>query len=209
MRILAIIFLIPAAVCAGSVTTGFGKITEKFQSSPLVTIQLEKVVKSELLGKETTHQAKVFLGKGMFRLETESPEKALFVFDGKTAWNVQYPSEDFGGDIQVTKSKLDKRSKQQMLLVNILRQPLSQNFKVLGEKKSGDQSELELSPLRSELAIKKLSVKFADAKVESISYEDDLGNFTQMKFKKIDFGSKAKPELFKYKPEKGAQVNEL
>jgi outer membrane lipoprotein carrier protein len=45
--------------------------------------------------------------------------------------------------------------------------------------------------------------------VTEISYVDDVGNTTTMKFSKIEFNKKKNKKLFKYVPPKDAQVTNL
>jgi outer membrane lipoprotein carrier protein len=178
----------------------------------MVQMSLEKIVKSELTGKETKLQGEISLSAGLFRLENKEPEKSLLVFDGKTLWNEQQPSSDFGGSIQVTKSKLSGKNKSQTLFATLLtKDPVTKYFKILSAKKEGSQTIYETESLTSDLNIKNLTLKIDNSSklVSEISYKDDIGNLTTMKFSNAQFKKSMNKKIFSYHPPKGAQVTEI
>jgi len=186
--------------------------TAKYRQAKLVQMSLEKVVKSELTGKETKHQGELSLSAGLFRLENKEPEKSLLVYDGKTLWNEQQPSSDFGGAIQVTKSNLSGKNKSQTMFATLLtKDPVTKYFKVLSSKKDGAQTIYETESLTAELTIKHLTLKIANSSklVSEISYKDDIGNLTTMKFSNAQFKKSMNKKIFLYQPPKGAQVTEI
>lgn len=186
--------------------------TAKYRDAKLVQMSLEKTVKSELTGKETKNQGEISLSAGMFRLENRQPEKSLLVFDGITLWNEQQPSSDFGGSVQVTKSKLSGKGKAQTLFATLLtKDPITKYFKVLSAKKDGSQTVYETEALNSDLSIKNLTLKIDNNSklVSEISYKDDIGNLTTMKFSNAQFKKTLDKKVFSYKPPKGAQVTEI
>lgn len=187
------------------------KVTSKYRGAKLVEMAVEKSVKSELLGKETKYDGKIYLANGKFRWENTTPEKSLIVFDGTTIWSEQTPPKEFGGPVQVAKGKVDKKTRSHILISSLLGGDLETNFKILKEEKAGEQVKLFVKPTTEDLTVQDLQVVI-DPKTSTmteISYKDDIGNLTTMKFSDIAFLKKLKKNLFKYQPPKGAQVTDL
>ncbi len=186
--------------------------TAKYRQAKMVQMSLEKTVKSDLTGKESKNQGEISLSAGLFRLESKDPEKSLLVYDGSTLWNEQQPSSDFGGSVQVTKSKISGKNKAQTLFATLLtKDPVTKYFKILSSKKDGSQTVYETESLTSDLAIKHLTLKIENTSklVSEISYKDDIGNLTVMKFTNAQFKKEMNKKIFQYKPPKGAQVTEI
>lgn len=188
------------------------EVVSRYQKSAMVEMDLEKKVISELLGRERSQKAKAFVASKRFRLETAEPDKTLIVYDGTVLWNVQYPGEGTGGTVQVAKTKLDKKSQNQILLGNLLvEQGVLDKFDFLSEKKDGMYLEIMAKPKGNQIQVSDL--KFVvDTKgklIKAIEYSDELGNKTLMSFTETKFRTKKDMGKFSYKPEKGAQVTEL
>jgi outer membrane lipoprotein carrier protein len=202
----------PKKTEAGPDLKTLAESTSKYRQAKLVQMALEKTVKSELTGKEIKHQGQISLSAGLFRLENNEPEKSLLVYDGATLWNEQQPSGDFGGSIQVTKSKnLGKNKSQTMFATLLTKEPVTKYFKILSSKKDGAQTVYETESLSAELAIRYMTLKIENSSklVSEISYKDDIGNLTTMKFTNAQFKKEMNKKLFQYKPPKGAQVTEI
>lgn len=200
-----------ASQSVGAATTQLQALSEKYRDSRLVEMNVEKSVKSELLGKETKYLGKIFLAKGKFRWENTTPEKSLLVFDGSTIWNEQVPPAELGGQVQVAKGKVDKKTSTHILISSLLGADLTKNFKIEKESHEGDLVKLDLSPLKNDLNVKMLKAVFNSKEkvLRSISYTDDIGNLTTMSFSDVHFLKKEKKNLFKYQPPKGAPVTDL
>ncbi|WP_374031578.1 outer membrane lipoprotein carrier protein LolA [Bdellovibrio bacteriovorus] len=202
------------SLSAMAAVTGNGalqKVAKKYRTTKLVEMNVEKTVKSELLGKETKYDGKIYLANGKFRWENTKPEETLLVFDGKTIWSVQVPPKEFGGPVQVAKGIVDKKTKSHILISSLLGEDLNKNFKILKEEKDGELVNIEVQPLNDGLTVKslKLTVKSKDNILQTISYLDDIGNLTTMKFSDVKFLKKENKKLFKYQPPKDAQVTDL
>jgi outer membrane lipoprotein carrier protein len=152
------------------------------------------------------------VASGLFRWENQEPEKTLLVYDGTTIWNEQSPPVEFPGPVQVAKAKLDKKNKAQILVSSLLGSgSLFENFKILKESKEGNEWTYQLAPKTADVNMKDLQLKInkSDKEVSEISYSDDVGNQTSMKFSKIEFMKQKDKNLFKYTPPKDAQVTNL
>jgi outer membrane lipoprotein carrier protein len=186
--------------------------TAKYRTAKLVQMSVEKLVKSELTGKATTYKGELSLSAGKFRMANTEPEKSLLVYDGITLWNEQAASPDFPGPPQVTKSKISGKDKSQTLFATLLtKEPVTKHFKVISEKKVGDQTVYNAEPLASDLTVKSLTVKIDNKtkQISEISYKDDIGNLTEMKFSNTQFRKSLEKNIFSYTPPKGASVTEI
>jgi outer membrane lipoprotein carrier protein len=187
------------------------EVSKKYGETKLVEMTVEKFVKSDLLGKETKYDGRIFLTKGKFRWENTTPEKTLLVFDGTVIWSEQTPPKEFGGPVQVARGRVDKRTGAHILISSLTGSDLTKNFKVLKEEKEGELLKLDIVPLKGDLTVKSLQVVInpKDKTMREISYRDDIGNLTTLSFSHIKFLNKEKNKLFKYQPPKGAQVTDL
>ncbi|WP_374076405.1 outer membrane lipoprotein carrier protein LolA [Bdellovibrio bacteriovorus] len=213
-RISILFFVMSFSVGLMAAVAGNGtlqKVTKKYRASKLVEMSVVKTVKSELLGKETKYDGKIFLANGKFRWENTTPEKTLLVFDGTTIWSEQTPPKEFGGPVQVAKGKVDKKTRSHILISALVGADLEKNFKIVKEEKVGELVRLDVTPIYDDLTVKSLQV-LLDPKentMKEISYKDDIGNLTTMSFSNVKFQKKEKKNLFKYQPPKGAQVTDL
>lgn len=187
-------------------------VVDKYNSAKLVTMKVTKVVKSELLGKETQYLGSISLSKEKFKLDTDTPDKAVILFDGVTLWNIQYPSKDIGGATQVLKSKLSKQNRSQILLSALLdKSSLKKNFKVVNEENKDSEKIIAVEPLTKDLTAKEIKL-FIDSKnkiLKKISYNDDAQNLTTMTFSEVKFLNSVPKKLFKAEIPKDAQVTDL
>lgn len=183
----------------------------KYQKSGLVRMKIEKKVISELLGTERNYSGNLALAPNRFRLETKEPEKSLIVYDGTYLWTVQYPLTE-EGKIQVAKAKLDKKNQNQVLLTDLLLgQSVLKQFDFLSEEKQEDTLRLSAKPKTKDEAISdlKISLDSKTKQIKEISYTDELGNRTIMTFSDHQLEKKPQAKLFRYVPEKGAEVSDL
>jgi Outer membrane lipoprotein-sorting protein len=188
------------------------QVTQKYRSAKMVEMTVNKVIKSELLGREIPYDGKIYLSAGKFRWENKTPDETLLVFDGSTIWSVQMPPKEFGGSTQVLKGKVDKKTRSQILISSLLgKEPIEKNFKVLTEEKKDGEAKLTVEPVGSDLTIKKIDLVLDTKKklLTQISYVDDVGNATTLKFSDVKFLNNEKKSLFKYVPPKDAQVSNL
>ncbi|WP_413576338.1 LolA family protein [Bdellovibrio sp. HCB290] len=187
------------------------KVSQKYRTTKLVEMKVEKIDKLVLQGRENKFEGTLAISSGKIRWENTTPEKSLLVFDGTTIWSIQYPPKEFGGDPQIARGKVNKKNKSQTIIATLLGGDLQGNFKVTDEKTDGDQSTLSIVPLKDDLSIKdiKLVVNTKKVVVDQISYQDDVQNVTTMKFSDVKFKSSVKKSLFKYEPPKGVPVTDL
>ncbi len=186
-------------------------LASKYRSTPLVKMAVIKTLKSDLMNKETSHEGRIFLAENRFRWENDKPEKTLLVFDGKLIWSEQTPPPELGGPIQVAKGEVSKNNGAQILISSLVGGDFTKNFKIKKEVSESLGKRFHLDPVNKQLNVTKLSVLIDTKKIElkEVSYFDDIGNETHLKFSKIEFVNKANDNLFRYKLPKGAQVTNL
>lgn len=207
-------FFISLHLCVPVWASGVVTLEEvalKYKKAKLVEMKVEKKVKSELLGKESSYFGVIYLTKGKFRWENTTPEKTLLLFDGRMIWSEQHPPKELGGVIQVAKGLVDKRTKSHILISSLMGEGLNENFKVMDQKKDGSLVILRVVPIKDGLTLKEISLVIdpTEKTMREISYKDDIGNLTSMKFTDIRFLKNNRQELFKYTPPKGSQVTDL
>ncbi len=188
------------------------EVTEKYRHAKMVKSDLTKTVKAELTGKETKNEGTIAISQGNFRIESLKPEKSILVFDGKTLWNEQSASEEFGGPAQVTKQKLSKSGKSQTLFATLLtKDPVTKHFKINKLESRGDEILYFAESINNDFNVKDFKIVIENKKkfVSEISFKDDIGNQTIMKFSNVEFKEIADKKLFNYKPPKGAQVTQI
>ena len=186
----------------------------KYRTTPLVEMSVEKVMKSDLMAKETIHTGKIYFGGGNVRWENKTPTENLIVFDGRHLWNVQYPDPDFPGPLQITKSRIDGKNRAQLILLDLLvNAAFLESFDVTLTYDRGDKNiAIYLAEAKGKsLNIKDLRIRLNISAKElvGVSYKDDVENETILTFTKIKFNSNGNSELFKYKAPKGSKVTEL
>ncbi|MBK9324606.1 MAG: outer-membrane lipoprotein carrier protein LolA [Bdellovibrionaceae bacterium] len=196
-----------------SATNFLKSVSKKYRGSKMIKIATEKKVTSELMGKTTVYAGHVYLARGKFRWENDSPDESLLLFDGENIWNVQYPPKDLGGSIQVAKAKLSKNTQSQILISMLIgREPIDKNFEITSETRSEQGVlDVELKPRSQDVRVKQLhlGIDIASKEIRKISYKDDVDNSTVIEMKKTEFLKSEKRSLFKYKVPKDAQVTNL
>ena len=182
----------------------------RIKKAKLTDFILEKRVISEFTETEKVYQGRAFLSGKLMRFETKSPLKSLIVYDGTTLWVVQYPDATLGGPVQVLRGQIKGKQKDNLLLSELLAKGrILESFEITktGEDK-GTYSYLAL-PKTKEFNLKKVILQVKDKELTLIEYVDDVGNKISLKILEQKLQADPRPELFKYKPEKGAQVTNL
>ena len=174
------------------------------------SLDVEKSVTSEIMGKTTVSAGSIVLGTGKFRWETTTPEKSLLLFDGKTVWTLQ-EAIDAKSHPQVTKAKLTKKNKDQVLIKLLAHGKISENFGVKSVAKEGDDRILSLEPLQADPSVKNFTAVLGDKpeRLKEIRYADELGNLTKIRILKARLLKVPDADVFEFKVPKDAQVTDL
>lgn len=184
----------------------------RYQNTSMVEGHIEKTVYTELLNKTKKQSGQIFLAKEKIKIEFTQPEKEMLLFDGTILWTVQYLPEELGGTHQVSRTKIDKKNRSQILLGLLFdKSQFKKFFKLDSEKITENKKSYNLIVLNKELKINNLNIIINKDKKEisSISYYDDLQNKTEFTLSEQQFHKVLKKETFKYIPPKNAQVTNL
>lgn len=185
-------------------------LLKQFQKVPLVTFQVEKKTKSELLGNETSALGTIYISSDKFRWDSHGKEKSKVIYDGKTIWTIQDPPEGFQVAPQVTKMKVSKKSEGQLVLKSLFSNKFESHFKILNKKKNNSKWVYKLAPSKEKSIFTELEVHIdSKNKIAEIAYVDEVQNKIQVLINKIEKSNKLNKKLFEYKPPTGAQVTEI
>jgi hypothetical protein len=166
--------------------------------------QYEKEQTSELLGEMDNSKGTVEFSRGRIRVEEKkNNERNIFIKNKTKFWHLQPDNQVVTG-------------------------PVSKAVPSIFEMMFSDPSvwdELESKTLKSKgdlVTIKiimgkdkpnysnfTLTINTKKRRFEDISFEDEVGNKTDIKFKKTSFFRKAKEERFVYQPKKTDRLNSL
>lgn len=183
---------------------------DKLKGVPLVTLEVMKTTKSELMGTETKTKGKIYLATGKFRWDTEGNEQSSIIFDGTTVWTVQQPPKGFKIPPQITKMKLNAQSEHQIFLRSLFNENLKSQFTIDNSEKEKNKTRYYLKPTKKNQATNALEIVVGNAlSLVEISYKDEVENTIKVEIGKIIKSSKIPKGLFQYKPPRGAQVSEL
>lgn len=185
---------------------------EKLKGSGLVTLQVIKKIKSDLMGTESQLPGKIFLAKDRFRWDTDGSESSSIIYDGNNLWTIQQPPKGFKTPPQVTRMKMSSKTENQIFLKKLLQDRLEKNFSV--SKKTEDKKKkawrFYLKPTEFNSVTNQLEILITnEGNLVEVSYEDEIQNKIIIEIVKIKKTVQAPNEMFKYSPPKGIQVNEL
>lgn len=210
IQIFSIILLLVPFAFSKAKDPDLKNILSKIRQSALVTFDVEKKTRSELLGKVTEAPGKIYLSSKKFRWDTEGNEKSKIIYDGQNIWTIQEPPKGFKAPPQITKMKLDKKSESQVFLNSLFRKNFDSQFQLTKRSKTSDGWTFYLKPVKKNLGVSELKIKIDDKQsLKEISYTDEIKNEIAIAINKTTLSKKTNDELFHFKPPVGAQVNEL
>ena len=183
---------------------------DKLKSTPFVTLDVNKKVKSELMGSETDSPGKIYLAKDRFRWDSEGKDSSSLIFDGSYLWTVQQPPKGFKIAPQITKTKMSPKSENQMLLKSLFQNKIDEHFKITKSLKEKTGTRYFLKPTEKNQLTHSLELLIKnDDVISEISYQDEIENRIIITINKIVTAQKIPSKLFQFSPPKGSQVNEL
>jgi outer membrane lipoprotein carrier protein len=214
LKVILFIFIVFFYVRAGYAKTQdpVSAITSIYRNAKLVEINVEKTISSEWKAKDTTYTGRIFYSQGRFRWENDTPEKTWTLYNGSKLWNVQFASPDFPGKNKVTVTKINKKTRGQILLMSLLDvERLSDKFNVKVKKQSGHELSVQLEPKEPDPSVNDLhlTVDTEKKRLRGLSFKDDLGNLTKIKFGESVFKKKKQNGLFNFSPGKDDEVTNI
>lgn len=186
-------------------------LDQKYKNSKSISMDLQKILKLEVLNQERKSKGRLLISKGRMRMEIDKPDQSLVVVDKKNIWVVQYPPEELqGAALQVIRASAEtKKGRSQSFIGLLVRGGITKYFRVLNTMTAKDG--LTTYFLQPEAG----TVEFARAQVtldprtqqlKELKYWDELGNETKFLFSKISFDKKIPANKFAYTPPKNADV---
>jgi len=190
------------------------KIMTKYRQTNLVEINVQKTIHSEWKTKDQVSEGKIFYSKGKFRWENTIPEKSWVVYNGNILWNIQFSNPDFPGKNKVTKSIINKKNRDQILLMSLIdMKSLTEKFFIDKNKKlsSEDILVIDLEPIEKDQSVQnlKITMNIKTNQINEISFADDIGNKTTILFKDNKFLNKKIKNKFEYSPSKNDEVTQI
>lgn len=174
----------------------------KSQQTRLVFL---KVQISKVMGGQKVHEGEIIIGSDKFRIETKVPDLHQIIFDGRQIWSIQHPPPEFGGDVEVSRLKMNDRNQQHFVLFQVLKGRIRGVYKVSSKK-----SRHLLRAIRKTTQPQEIEI-VVDSKnaPEEIAWTDEIGNRTEFKIKQVEFHIPKDDSLFSYKPPKNIKVMEM
>lgn len=217
MKKLLPLLLIFIAVCAEAKISleaekSINEVFAKYRKSNFVEIEIEKIVVSEIMGTEKVYKGEAIVGSKKFRFASEAPEKALVVYNGKTLWNIQYPSNGSEGKTQAARVAINKKSRGQIFLLELLQESsVLKEFDLSDESKDGAQLKVTAKPKAGKMDLNLMTLKFdlKSKRLSEVEYTDDLSNKTTFKLLKQSNRKKVESKNFEFKPGKDVEVVDL
>lgn len=184
-----------------------------FRAAAGVTLGIKKKTVSQLLGREKISKGTLSYRKGKVRIEMESPEASLLIMDGKTIWLETQLDKEFGGTVQVSKTKMGPIKKSNTLLASIFdNQRLTKEYKLVERKEIGEELRLSLEPRKpegTEIQQLVLWLSSGDRRLKKLVYVDDRENEVTLELEKPKRLEGDLKKIFNYSPPEGAEVTEF
>jgi len=187
-----------------------GEIEAHYRTAKSVKMGVDKLVKLKLLDKEKKSKGTIQIKRGgKLRWETETPDHSLVLVDGRVIWLVDFPA-DAEEKPSVIKATNPRKSQPHAVVAFLMGQgKISDDFAVVSQTSEGPgEFKLDLKPRQNVDQVQWLTlyVDKGDRSIDKLSFEDSIGNVTELKFKNIEFDKEIKSEVFKFKPPKNADV---
>lgn len=185
------------------------KILQKYNQKSGVQIKLEVVTEKKVLGTKTVETGTVIHQLGKMNLSLQGDKKTEMIFDGKKAYLISYPDQELDPDGTRKVFVLSSADKNQMsMLSSMFGNPKKffSGFVAKTVKSTNDSLVLKLEDKKASLKPMTLAFSKKEQQLSQISYLDDVGSETQIKFAKPSFNTEISANLFKYKPLKADEV---
>jgi outer membrane lipoprotein carrier protein len=213
IAVILVLFLTPVAFAATSVkSVVLGEVEKHYKSAQSIRMDVSKNLKLKLLDREKKSKGTIQVKKGGFlKWETEEPNHSLVLSDGKYIWLVDYESGEEDKP-NIIKAANPKKSQPHAVVALLLGEGrISDDFKVIKEKTEGEMVNIDLKPRHDSAQINwlKITVDKNKSEIEKLSFEDAVGNITELDFKNIQFDSKIDEKIFKFIPPKGSEITVL
>lgn len=141
-----------------------------------------------------------FSRPGKFRWVYRKPYEQLIVGDGKNVWLYDVDLE------QVTVKKMDQAIGESPAALLAGSNDIGQHFNLKDGGRKNDLEWLEATPKSKEGTFELVRLGFRENQLEVMELKDNFGQKTNLKFKALKVNPALKPDLFRFKPPKGADI---
>jgi len=160
---------------------------------------------STLLGEMEESKGVLEYSKGRIRVEekNKSKDRNVFIKNKKIFWHLQPDNQVLSGPVdKAIPSIFELMFSDPSVWDNL-------GSKVLSQKKDIAKIKVFMGKDQPNYSNFILTINTGKRRFENISFEDEVGNKTDITFKNTSFFRKAKNERFSYKPTKKDKVNSL
>lgn len=186
------------------------KSIAKYNESSM-TSDVNKKVYLSLLEETKSSDGKLFYAKKQMRLELLGEEKSLIVMGKDTVWleTAGVTAEDKPQVTKIIAKDLTRQGRAPIAMI-FGQSTVLNNFKVKSDTTKEGVRHISLAP-KDPKQWNDLQSFFAEVNVksgviESVQYEDNLGNRTTFRFTNTKFNAVFDKAIFDYKPPKDAEV---
>ncbi len=189
------------------------QVETHYREAETVKMDVAKTLRLSLLDQEKKSEGTIKIKKGgLLRWESMAPTHTLVLADGKYIWLVDY-AEGEDEKPNIIKATNPKKTQPHQVVAFLLGQgKISNDFIVTGEKSVGSHDmKLELRPKSEADEVKWLTLVIDKDKkeIEKLSFQDSVGNITELEFKDVQFDTEMNKSVFMYSPPKGAEITNL
>ena len=185
-------------------TTILKDMTLTYSQVEYMKTQYEKEQTSELLGEMESSTGTLEFSKGRLRVEEKNSEnRNIFIKNKKTFWHLQPDNQVLMGPVsKAVPSIFEMMFSDPKVWDDLDSRILKRDDNIAKIKISMGKDRLNYSNFVVTINTKK-------RRFETISFEDEIGNATNITFKNTSFFRKAKNKRFEYKPNKKDKVNSI
>jgi len=210
LKSVVLALIVAQGAAAGKAATELEKVLSAYHKAKAVSMSFKKASVNELIETERTANGRLVLRGSLLRMETEKPEKALLIMDGKDIWFIQTVQNGDAESTIVNKSSAQNLRHSNSVIAALFdsRKVLKQ-FNVSDPQKAGDKKMFTLTPKKADASeIRKLEIQTQKDELVTVTYWDYRQNKTIYNFSDINFAAKIDKAEFSYTPPKGAEIME-
>ena len=208
MKFLTLSMLLFSTV-ATQAASEFSKILSKYTSAINVEVNLKKTDEKMTLGTKSVSEGTLKFAKDKIYIILNGEKKVEFFYNNNSIWLVEYPDLDFDKDGKRKVTVLKKTTPALMSgLINLFsnQKKFLKEFKVLSEKKEGDDLIVDFKPAQKNLKSFTLIIGQSDRTINKVIFTDDVDTKTTLELDKLKLNKKMSAGNFQFKKLKTDEV---
>lgn len=187
----------------------FTSILSKYTSATNVEVNLKKTDEKMTLGTKSASEGTLKFAKNKIYISLNGDKKIEFFYNNNTIWLVEYPDLDFDKNGKRKVTVLKKSTPVLMSgLINLFsnQKKFLKEFKVLSEKKEGDNLVVSFKPAQKNLKSFVLVIGLLDKTINKVIFTDDVDTKTTLELDKLKLNKKMDASTFQFKKLKSDEV---